>query len=503
METVDETVARAKKLIQPTVSANELVNPPAKVTPPVPQINTNTGARTAGLIDTTATNTEGFIQAQSEEATKAKELATLLGTQTFDGAGERANLTEQFGVTADTKRLKDIQTQLAKRNVQTELQKAQATEGGAGAIQSQRALNLADKQAAIRDAGLAAEANILQGNIETASTLINNAMSDYYQDRQLDNQNKIQQLEYFSGIADDQTAQLLQKEQRKYEEDQKKVERVLNTTDAAVVSGVATTDEIKQLSDPTITDETRLRVAQSIVARKAQQEFNLDRAIKGLQYDKLGLEIQSEEAKILAAQKAEDAGILTPNQATVATDLRKELNNTQVYKNALDLEAQTGALLASLEQKNGVSDIAAINAFQRLAVDPGVAVREGDVSLLQSAQSFTDQKKLQGQGLWVGDKLTPEARKQMSELVRGVYKFRVDLVDENTSQIRTMAKEQGIDYGKYVGKSFASFEEIMSRVNQEDAIIFGIGTTTDEYLDNIYTSLSSDPNTNPFGVSLE
>lgn len=270
-----QAMLTAKTGIQPTVSADEIANPPAKVTPPVPEVNTNTGARTTGLVDATATNTEGFIQAQSEEATKAKELASLLGTQTFDGAGERKGMMDEFGVTADTKRLKDIQTQLAGRNVQTELNKAQATEGGAGAVQAQRALTLADKQAAIRDAGLAAEASVLQGNIETASTLINNAMSDYYQDRTMQNSNMIQQLEYFSGVADEQTKQLLETEKRKYEEDQMNIERALNSVNAAVATGFASSTDVETMTslagDPTAQKE----YADKIVANAARQNYNL------------------------------------------------------------------------------------------------------------------------------------------------------------------------------------------------------------------------------------
>jgi hypothetical protein len=327
-------------------------------------------------------------------------------------------------------------------------------------------------------------------------------MSDYYSDRQLKNQNMIQQLDYYSGIADEQTAQLLEKEKRTYEEDQKKVDRVLSSVDTAMVSGVATAEEIKKISDPTVSDDVRLALSQTIIARRAQQEYNLDKAIKGRQYEKLGLEIDSENAKIVAAQKAAEAGTLTPEQFTVANDLRKEVNNLAEVKGAKDLEPNMAALLVALDQENGVGDISAINTFQRLAVDPGVAVREGDVALLQSAQSYTDQATLKAKGLMVGDKLTPEARKQMRELARGVYAIRVEMVDENTKPIRTMAQEQGIDYGKYIGKNFASFEELEKRVNPEDALTFGINATTDDYLDNIYTTLSTDPDANPFGVNL-
>jgi hypothetical protein len=325
-------------------------------------------------------------------------------------------------------------------------------------------------------------------------------MSDFYQDRQLNNQNMINQLNYYSGKADAETKQLLDAESRKYEEDQAKIERVITSVDEAVVSGAATTDEIKKLTDPTVSDEERLSLAQSVVARRPKQEYNLERAIKGRQYEKLGLEIDSENAKIIAAQKAAEAGTLTPEQFTIANDLRKEVNNLAEVKSAKDLEPNVAALIASLEQGTGVGDIAAINAFQRIAVDPGVAVREGDVALLQSAQSFTDQASLKAKGLWKGDKLTPEARKQMLDVAKNVYKFRVDFVEENTQNVRTIAKEQGIDYGKYIGRNYSSFEELKNRVKPQDATVWGVETNT--YLDDVYKALATDPTANPFGVDL-
>ena len=285
-----QAMLTAKTGIKPTVSANEIANPPAKVTPPVPQVNTNTGARTDGMIENTTANTDGFIQSQSENAQKRDELAQLLGTQTFDAAGQRAGMMEDFGVTEDTKRLKDIQTQLAKRNTQTELQKAQATEGGAGAIQAQRALTLADKQAAIRDAGLAAEANVLQGNIETASTLINNAMQDYYSDRTLKNTNMIQQLEYFSGIADAETKQLLDKEQRKYEEDQRQIIRAETAVDAAATSGYATAEDIKKLTALAGNPQAQASYAQTIVANAAREAAYIER--QKLAVSQAGLDLE-------------------------------------------------------------------------------------------------------------------------------------------------------------------------------------------------------------------
>ena len=129
--TVREIATPTNRNIQPTISANDLTNPPGKVTPPVPTPSTNDGSRLNTLVGNVAENTQNFITSQSEEAAKAKELASLLGNQTFDGAGQRTALGEQYGLPANLARLTDIQTQLTKRNTESELTKSRI-EGAAG-----------------------------------------------------------------------------------------------------------------------------------------------------------------------------------------------------------------------------------------------------------------------------------------------------------------------------------------------------------------------------------
>lgn len=261
---------------QPSISAKDLINPVTKVTPPTPAVNTNDGSRLQGLVSNVAGSTQNFITSQSENAKKEQEMAALLGQQSYSGTVQREQFNKQYALPENLARLQDIQLQLGERNKQTALTKAEATAGGAGAIQAERALTLADKQASIRDAGLAAEAAVLQGNIETASTLINQAMDDYYNDRQLNNQNMLAQLNYYSGKVNQETQQLINQETRKYEEDQAKVQRVLDSVDAALSSGAATSEDMRILTNPKATDEDRLAVAQNVIARSEAQMRALD-----------------------------------------------------------------------------------------------------------------------------------------------------------------------------------------------------------------------------------
>lgn len=200
----------------------------------------------------------------------------------------------------------------------------------------------------------------------------------------------------------------------------------------------------------------------------------------------MSLQITGAQAEINAMQQAQqdvERGILSTEQYKIANDLRKERNGLEEVKNAKNMEADTQSLLASLSEGTGPGDIAAINSFQRLAVDPGVAVREGDVALLQSAQSFGNKAWLKARGLFKGDKLTDTARAQMRDVVEQVYDARVAYVRENTQQIRNLAQEQGIDYSRYVGKDFSTFDEINSRIAGSNTITMGQpGAFVDSYI---------------------
>lgn len=269
--------ARANRNIQPTVSANDLTNPPAPVNPPVPRVNTNDGSRTSNLVGNVATNTQNFITSTSENAQERDRIANLIGNQTFDGAGERERLGTEFGLPENLQRLTDIQTQLTKENTASDVTKTRIA-GAAGQTlgQGQREITQEDRENAVRTAGLAAEAAVLQGSVETASTLINNAMTDFYADRQMKNTNMIQQLEYFSGLADDETAQLLEQEKRVYEEDQRQVERTLDAVDNAISSGAARPDEISLITNPNTSDEDRMAISQVIQARASKQLYDAE-----------------------------------------------------------------------------------------------------------------------------------------------------------------------------------------------------------------------------------
>lgn len=400
--------------VQPVISANTLANPPAKVTPPVPQVNTNDGSRTQGLIDNVAGNTLGFIQSESENAKRRDEIAGLLGSETFDAAGQRTQLNEQFGVPTNLTRLTDIQTQLTRANNDSSVQKAQIA-GAAGQTlgQAQREVAQQDRENAIRNAGLAAEAAVLQGSIETASTLINQAMSDYYQDRTLKNQNMIQQLNHFSGLAEGETKQLLEKERRGYEEEQKKIDRVIQNVDTAMSSGVASADEIRLLTDPNTTDEDRLALSQGIIARGAKRLYDaelygkyLSNAVKQKELDALNT---PPDLTALPKETLKTINDLSDGQRTAITGSRETVN--EINRMISLVESTSDASLLTKATEEG-------REFLRLrqnVVDKLARNRTGAVVGADEEETFKD---ILGVGFF------DVMAKDDTEIIEGLKKFR-------------------------------------------------------------------------------
>lgn len=123
--------------------------------------------------------------------------------------------------------------------------------------------------------------------------------------------------------------------------------------------------------------------------------------------------------------KSSTMSTLDSEQVKTLNQLTDNYEKDDYIKKAKEAIGSRDVVTSSLNQKNGLADIAAINAFQRM-VDPGATVREGDVSLIQSASAFLAKlnpayliKKLER-----GDKLPEETRKQMRDLSEKIYEMR-------------------------------------------------------------------------------
>lgn len=508
----------------PSVVAEGNTNPLNIPEPKLDTVNASTAVTTADALTGSIQEQEAARAAQEAEAAKAKvdtSEATIRDTQAILGteSQKRTELENKAGIPGANKRLQELSTGLASATANlrqfdldftNQLEQTRVDMGNRDI--TKRTFNSASAEAnvqkAVQRAGMVANVyaqqasiQILSDNVKAATESVDKALTSFYDPIRQEMEMEKMFFQRNANSFDNSQNRAASARLEVIKQQQNEIDRAIASVDAAVASGGATPDDITSMTDPNLTPVERNNIARGVIARTATEQYNLEKAIKGRQLQKLGLEIDSENAKILAAENAAKNGTLTPEQLTQATELRKEVNGLAEVKAAKDLEANVAGLIAALQKGDGVSDIAAINMFQRIVVDPGVAVREGDVALLQTAQSYTDKAWLQAQGLLKGDKLTPEARQQMLDIAKPVYQFRVDFVDENTEQVRTTAQAQGIDYGKFVGKNFSSFEDLQAKVNPTN-VQFGL-PETESYLDDVLKAYSTSPESNPWGVPLQ
>ena len=269
------TTERTPALNTGSIDAASLAAPVTRVNVPEPVQSIVQPPRGIDAVrDNLTFDIQEFRNNQAQERENFQILQAIGGGQSMQD--QRTQLNDQFNIPANQIRLQDIQTQLAGLSTQSEgVQVDILNRPGATRRGNQLAMSAEQAKNNVRSYGLAAEASILQGNIESARTFVNDAMTTIYQDRQLGRQNLIDQNNALSNILDPQRAEILQQDNRRYEEEIAATQRVQSAVDLAMQSG-ATADDVKRMTDPTLTDEDRLATAQGIVSRGETEMRNLE-----------------------------------------------------------------------------------------------------------------------------------------------------------------------------------------------------------------------------------
>ena len=368
--------------IQPTVSAKDLTQPvtaPTITPTPVPQIPPRVG--------TTVNNVLGSIRSQSETAKQLEDEQRAFGAfadgQTgFDIQQEQL---QRFGVTPEKlQELEDIQLQLSDRATTSGLKKVEIESGGQGSLQGQRSLTQEDREEAVRSAGLASRAAVLQGNIQTGRALANDAVNIALQDRTFKANALRTQIADLKEVVDEETRQLLVAEDRKYEAEQATIKELKDNISEAMVSG-ASQAEISQMNDPNVDDETKLSLARSIIARNATTDIELAREGQRASIRSSNASAALNELELRLTKEATDkaeadaaAGIIPPEAVAVAQTINKDFEDEPIVKAYNEGLQKYIVLEDTLENGiDGIQDLQLVYAFMK-AVDPESVVRESE-----------------------------------------------------------------------------------------------------------------------------
>jgi len=333
------------------VDATQLSQPVSRVTVPEP-LPTPEATGSQGVVS----NVLGSIRSQSENARKLEESNQLLGSfadksSAFDMQDEQL---KKFGVTPEKlARLEDIGLQLSDRNTESKITQSRI-QGAAGqtAGQAGREVSQEQREESIRSMGLAAEASVLQGNIETGRSLARDAVTMALADRDFKYQNLIRQNNQLSKQVDDETSQLLMAENRRYTEERENINRVKDAVDSAVSTGAATSSQMAQLTDPNISDVDRMKVAQEVIANSASVDRNLKLAEIGASLSSARLSAKKER---LGLCQAGDASMcsefnIDPNALT-EEEIEERVNN---HQQSLSLQGDMDRLQGVIDNDAGL-----------------------------------------------------------------------------------------------------------------------------------------------------
>lgn len=345
--------------VAPEVSAESLTQPTAPITVPEPIVAEEIPT---APIAAAKEDLSGFIAAESEEAKRLQQLrdeqASFAGDTGLSSLFQQQ--LERSGQPEDMAALRDIDLQLAGLSEEGLGRQVDVNRAAGGTMAGTGRVISAEKaRANVKAYGLAARASVLRGNIQMASQLATQAVQFAYQDRTLRNQNMQNQISSLQSVVDDQTAQLLEKDRRQYEEDQAQIGRIQTAVDDAMKSGVATANEVDRLTSPDTTDNERLALAQMIQAKGAKQLRDFDVAIKAGQLAKL-------------------------REPTVAT---RETKVVEVGNEKQLIDTQTGEIIAtfgldaSTDEIEMAKDAMFVNTIDGLKTHPGMAKAVGTTKL--------------------------------------------------------------------------------------------------------------------------
>lgn len=158
------------------------------------------------------------------------------------------------------------------------------------------------------------------------------------------------------------------------------------------------------------------------IAKDQQVPASLAKEARDLGLNAYGKDPKAVTEEIINFRRA--ATILNPEQVKNVNALQTKLSSDVAYKDIQNVKQAYTAMQGSQKQDSAIGDVALINSFQRI-IDPGVSVREGDVTLIQNSAGILEQLK-NLPDVWAGNARIPDKmRKQMIELGKDVYTSKV------------------------------------------------------------------------------
>lgn len=404
----------------------------------------------------------------SQEETEAESRLRRAEEQLFNVQGltseraqEEAALEEQLGVSDAEKQIFDLASTAALKKAS--LQKGLVDQEGRPIAQTFITGRQAQMKrlAAAELEGISAAIEAQKNNILAAESRIDRALQRKYGDIE----SRIQQAKTFLDINDSRFTRAEKKAARERQAELAVLQEQLDRKK----------DREKQAQDAIMTaisngfNATKGANLSEKLVRGEIDSSEVIAEVGGSLRDPLKvLQEQQLRSKIQVARNAQKSGVLTEDQLDTALKLNKQVTSSAQYKDIQDISNGLRGVISSSRQKNGAGDIAMVNAFQRL-IDPGATVREGDVKLLQTAQSlFADAQAKANRFTAGAPKFSETFRQNLIDTATDLYNAQTKAFTDSQAPLRKNAEARGIDFEEYVLPDFATAEEITGALDESE-----------------------------------
>ena len=124
--------------------------------------------------------------------------------------------------------------------------------------------------------------------------------------------------------------------------------------------------------------------------------------------------------------------------------LRNDFQGEQAVKDASGVAGAATTIRGALTNPTPQGDLAAIYALVKL-YDPGSVVREGEITLTQSAASLPEQVRRMYEGWTQGKKLTPQMRADLAAIADSIVTERQTQINPILQEYGRSARRWGVD----------------------------------------------------------
>lgn len=148
--------------------------------------------------------------------------------------------------------------------------------------------------------------------------------------------------------------------------------------------------------------------------------------------------------KVRPATERGDNPLTTMNRFNMEQGLSGAFRQEQGIKDAQGIASAVATVRGALSNPTPQGDLAAIYALVKL-YDPGSVVREGEITLTQSAASLPEQVRRLYQGWASGKKLTPQMRADLASVANSIVTERQQQVNPILQRYGARSRAWGVD----------------------------------------------------------